>query len=76
MDIAILTFEKYEMLIHQNASTGITSFLLNPFFSSEALKVERRKIYIVKEGSQYLYVGEANTSIKTRFQRGFTSYRY
>lgn len=51
-------------------------FSLIPISFVNALKAERREIYVVKSGIDYLYVGEANTSIKTRFQRGFISHRY
>jgi hypothetical protein len=37
---------------------------------------ERRKLYVVYHGSEVLYVGEAHTSIKTRFQRGYNAYNY
>lgn len=37
---------------------------------------ERRKLYIVYQNNEMLYVGEANTSIKTRFQRGCTAFNY
>ncbi len=42
----------------------------------EALKAERRKLYVIYCGDQILYIGEANTSIKTRFQRGCTSFNF
>ncbi len=41
-----------------------------------ALNEERRKVYVVKNQNDFLYVGEANTSMTTRLQRGFTSFRY
>lgn len=37
---------------------------------------ERRKLYVIIDGNEVLYVGEASTSIKTRFQRGCTSFNY
>lgn len=37
---------------------------------------ERRKLYLVNHDVKILYVGEANTSIKTRFQRGCTAYNF
>lgn len=42
----------------------------------EALQKERRKLYVVCNDTEVLYVGEANTSIKTRFQRGCISFNY
>lgn len=75
MQTDIQAFEKYDMSIQQIHGRGIF-FSLIPILDGEALKAERRKIYVVKSGHDYLYVGEANTSIKTRFQRGFVSHRY
>ncbi|UOX32947.1 hypothetical protein LXD69_12975 [Flavobacterium sediminilitoris] len=37
---------------------------------------ERRKLYVVYHASEIFYVGEAHTSIKTRFQRGYNAYNY
>ena len=37
---------------------------------------ERRKLYLVYHGIEILYIGEAHTSIKTRFQRGCTAYNF
>lgn len=37
---------------------------------------ERRKIYLVVSKSEILYVGEAHSSVKKRFQRGCISYNY
>ncbi|WP_427873520.1 hypothetical protein [Flavobacterium sp. MMS24-S5] len=42
----------------------------------QALLQERRKLYIIHYKGEILYVGEANHSIKTRFQRGSTSFNY
>lgn len=44
--------------------------------SGQAFLKERRKLYIVYNNSEVLYVGEAHTSIKIRFQRGCTSYNF
>jgi hypothetical protein len=44
--------------------------------NGNALLKERRKLYIIRSENEVLYVGEANTSIKTRFQRGCTSFNY
>jgi len=67
--------EKFELTIPANLG-GSISFTLKSIQGYESLKAERRKIYIVKDEEEFLYVGEANTSIKTRFQRSFTSYRF
>jgi len=42
----------------------------------QALLKERRKLYILHFNNEILYVGEANNSIKTRFQRGCNSFNY
>ena len=42
----------------------------------EAFKKERRKLYIIQSETGILYVGEANCSIKVRFQRACYSYNY
>lgn len=44
--------------------------------NGQALLKERRKLYIIHYKGEILYVGEANNSIKTRFQRGSTSFNY
>lgn len=41
-----------------------------------AFQKERRKIYLVANGTEILYVGEAHTSIKERFRRSCTSFNY
>jgi len=41
-----------------------------------ALLKERRKLYLVYYDKQVLYIGEAHTSIKTRFQRGCNAFNY
>ena len=41
-----------------------------------ALLKDRRKLYIVHIGDTVLYVGEAHTSIKKRFQRSCTAFNH
>ncbi len=41
-----------------------------------AFQKERRKIYLVANGTEILYVGEAHTSIKERFLRSRTAFNY
>lgn len=67
--------EQFELTIPVS-SGGHTTFSLKSIGNAESLKSERRKIYIVKDDERFLYVGEADTSIKKRFQRSFTSYRF
>lgn len=42
----------------------------------KAFLKERRKLYIIHYNDEILYIGESNSSIKTRFQRGCTSFNY
>lgn len=41
-----------------------------------AFQKERRKIYLVSNGTEILYVGEAHTSIKERFRRSCTAFNF
>lgn len=41
-----------------------------------AFEKERRKIYLVSNGTEILYVGEAHTSIKERFRRSCTAFNF
>lgn len=67
-------FEKYDFkIIDKSDKTCRIEFHLS---NGEAFKEERRKLYIIKSKTEILYVGEANCSIKTRFQRGCTSFNY
>lgn len=43
---------------------------------NRALEKNRRKIYIISSSQEVLYIGEAVTSMQTRFKRGCTSYNY
>ena len=68
------TIEKYDLkLIDENDNTCKT--VLSPNIGIALLK-ERCKLYVVSYSNQVLYIGEANTSIKTRFQRGCNAYNY
>lgn len=70
----ILSVEKYNLEI---TSLGACSNFKLTHQSGEklALNEEYRKLYIVSSKTHYLYVGDANTSINKRFQRGFAAYR-
>jgi hypothetical protein len=72
-----MIFETYQLEINDTQNNKC-SISLNPKDNSkiEALEKKGRKIYIVCDGETVLYIGEANTSIKTRFQRSSTSYNY
>jgi hypothetical protein len=68
------TIEKYDLnLIDDENYTCKTE--LTPQKGLAFLK-ERRKLYLVYHSSEIFYVGEAHTSIKTRFQRGYNAYNY
>lgn len=68
------TFEKYGLELI-DAEDNSCKAELSPKNGNALLK-ERRKLYIIHSEIEFLYVGEANTSIKTRFQRGCTSFNY
>ena len=68
------TFEKYDLKLI-DAGDNSCKTELSPKNGTALLK-ERRKLYIIHFENEYLYVGEANTSIKTRFQRGCASFNY
>lgn len=67
-------FETYQLQIVDNEDTTCNIRLLPT--TGKALSKERRKLYIISNGDEILYVGEANTSIKTRFQRSCNSYNF
>ena len=69
--------EHYTLTIDDKAD-GKSTFIFIPVDSvkTKALEKEGRKIYIIKSKKEVLYIGEADTSIKTRFQRGFNSYNH
>lgn len=69
--------EKYT-LSYRPTKTKEVGFLLEPSnaVKSKALKYPHRLIYIVKHQNEFLYVGEAKAELNTRFERGFSSYRY
>lgn len=70
------TTEKYtiKLIDAEDNSCRIELFANNEH--KNALLKERRKIYIIHSQTEILYVGEANSSIKIRFQRGCTSFNY
>jgi hypothetical protein len=67
-------FEKYSLNL-RDCDDNTCKVQLSPKHGDALLK-ERRKLYIVHYNDEILYVGEANTSIKTRFQRGCTSFNF
>jgi hypothetical protein len=73
--IESIQIEKYS-LSYYPTRTGEISFELKACGQENALKHPHRLLYIVKLNEQFLYVGEAKSELKTRFQRGFSSYRY
>ena len=66
--------EKYDLKLIDSAD-NICKTALFPKKGAALLK-DRRKLYVVYHEKQVLYVGEANTSIKTRFQRGCNAFNY
>lgn len=67
-------FEKYDLKII-DAEDNTCKTVLSPNTGVALLK-ERRKLYIVYHEKEALYVGETNTSIKTRFHRGCTFFNH
>ena len=75
--IAIIP-EQYRLSIaHKGVDVRFTMSGINA--DNRGLEPFYRKLYVVIDPSsspRFLYVGEANCSIKVRFQRSFSSYRY
>lgn len=69
-----IEFEKYNLKITDNLDFTC-SVSIHPKIGL-ALKHERRKLYIIYSNKSILYVGEANSSILKRFQRGTVSYNH
>jgi len=69
--------EQYD-LIRAETQTGQITFRIEPkeVGKDKALKSTTRLIYVVRSAHDFLYVGEAKSALKTRLQRGFTSYRH
>ena len=69
-----MNFEHYQLTLldHPNETVSVR---LNEK-GGKALQKERRKLYIVYHEKEIFYVGEANSSILTRFQRACTSFNY
>lgn len=67
-------FENYQLQIVDNIDS--TSNIRIEPNKGQALLKERRKIYLISRANEILYVGEANSSIKTRFQRSSNSFNY
>lgn len=70
-----IAIEHFELQIkHDGYKFEIRPEAVNP--TPVAFNKKYRKIYVLRNGNKFLYVGEANTDIKTRIGRGFTSFRY
>lgn len=68
------TLEKYQLTLDDHKD-HTCAMRLSPLKGNAFIK-ERRKIYLIQSDKEFLYVGEANTSIKTRFQRGCSSFNH
>jgi hypothetical protein len=68
------TFETYDLQLIDAVDNTCKTIIFPT--TGYALQKERRKLYIVYHGNEVLYVGEAHTSIKTRFQRGYNAFNY
>lgn len=67
-------FENYELRIIDGSNKQCRIRIDSA--EGEAFKNERRKLYIIQSKTEILYIGEANCSIKIRFQRGCSSFNY
>lgn len=69
-----MNFEHYQLTLldHPNKTVSVRLNEKN----GTALKKERRKLYVIYYEKEILYVGEANSSLMTRFQRSCTSFNY
>lgn len=70
-----LYIEEYD-LIHRLTRSGEISFVISTGKEEKALNTKNRILYIIKHNSKFLYVGEAKSSLKTKLERGFSSYRF
>lgn len=68
--------EHYHLFCKFTKSNEV-SFELHPLNkeATTALKTPNRLVYVVRNGSDFLYVGEAKKELKTRLSRGFAAYR-
>lgn len=71
-----MEIEEYKLIFTGKTQSEITFTLDSVSESEKARKKENRKVYVIKNGEKFLYVGEAHCSIDTRLKRGFTPYRY
>ena len=71
-----MEIEEYNLIFSGRTQSEITFNLQWVKGSKKALEKANRKIYVVKHGERFLYVGEADCTIDTRLRRGFTSYRF
>lgn len=71
-----MEIEEYKLIFSGKTQSEITFNLIALSGSEEARKKANRKVYIIKNGEKFLYVGEAHCSIDTKLKRGFTPYRY
>ncbi|CAM3545330.1 hypothetical protein FLGE108171_02180 [Flavobacterium gelidilacus] len=70
-----MEIEKYSLTI-TDKDDSTTSVSIMPK-EGLALQKERRKLYVItNEKKEFLYVGEASTSILKRFQRGTVAYNH
>lgn len=68
-------FEEYLLKLNDAVDDDTCRLALSPSTGLALLK-ERRKLYVVHIENEIIYVGEAHTSLKKRFQRGCTSYNF
>ena len=71
-----MELEKYKLIFSGKTQSEISFNLEWISGTKQAMEQTNRKLYVIKQGEKFLYVGEANCTIVTRLRRGFTSYRY
>ena len=71
-----MELEKYKLIFSGETQLKITFTLEWVSGPKKAMEQINRKLYVIKQGERFLYVGEANCPIVTRLRRGFNSYRY
>jgi hypothetical protein len=71
-----MIFETYQLNINETETGKSITMIPKNLSNVEALKEVSRKIYIVCNDKTILYVGEADTSVKLRLQRGSYAYNY
>jgi hypothetical protein len=73
----MIVLEEY-VIERRVMQSGEISFDLVPNDNQKisALDCPNRLLYVIKNGNEFLYVGEAKSNLKNRITRGFIAYRF